>query len=75
MRISTIQDSSAVLRLKKLEMRKNEKIVETEKPKYCAMKLSQIRRRIELNPSFLGELEKFSFFLTVLFNFLFYLKK
>jgi hypothetical protein len=45
------------------------KIVEAEKTKYCAMKLSQIRRRIELNPSFWGELEKFSFFLTVLFNY------
>jgi hypothetical protein len=49
MRISTNQVSSVVLGPKKLEIRKIVKTVkEPEKTKYCAMKLSQIRRRIEL---------------------------
>jgi hypothetical protein len=50
MSISTNQVSSVVLRPKKLEIRKKVvKIVkEPKKTKYYAMKLSQIRRRIEL---------------------------
>jgi hypothetical protein len=49
MRISTNQVSSVVLRPKKLEIRKIVRTIkEPKKNKYCAMKLSQIRRRIEL---------------------------
>jgi hypothetical protein len=49
MRISTNQVSSVVLGPKKLEIRKkSENCKRTKKPKYCAMKLNQIRRRIEL---------------------------
>jgi hypothetical protein len=50
MRISTTEVSSVVLRPKKLEIRKTncENCIRAEKTKYCAMKLSQIRRRIEL---------------------------
>jgi hypothetical protein len=49
MHISTNQVSSVVRRPKKLEIRKIVKTVKEPKtPKYCAMKLSQIRRRIEL---------------------------
>jgi hypothetical protein len=72
MRISTTQVSSVVLRPKKLEIRilkngKNCKRAE-KKPNtdycQCAMKLSQIPRRIELRM-------KFTFFLDVLFIFVF----
>jgi hypothetical protein len=55
MRISTNQDSSVELRPKKLEIRKQKlwKLYEPKEKKknqnkYCAMKLSQIRSRIEL---------------------------
>ena len=50
MRISTNQVSSVVLRPKKLEIPKNVKNVQEpkKKTKYCATKLNQIRRRIEL---------------------------
>jgi hypothetical protein len=49
MRISTNQVSSVMLRSKKLEIRKNVKIMKDPiKTKQSSMKLSQIRRRIEL---------------------------
>jgi hypothetical protein len=49
MRISTNQVSSVVFRPKKVEIRKIVKTIKESKyNKYCAMKLSQIRRRIEL---------------------------
>jgi hypothetical protein len=50
MHISTTYVYSVVLQLKKLEIRKKncENCVRAEKTKYCAMKVSQIRRRIEL---------------------------
>jgi hypothetical protein len=50
MRISTNEVSSVVLGPKKLEIQKTncENCIRTEKTKYCAMTLSQIRRRIEL---------------------------
>ena len=49
MHSSTNEVSSVVLGSKKLEVRKkNEKSVKSRKARYCAMKLSQIRRRIEL---------------------------
>jgi hypothetical protein len=46
--ISTNEVSSVVLWLKKLEIRKIVKTVRVEQTKYCAMKLRQLRRRIEL---------------------------
>jgi hypothetical protein len=48
--ISTNEVSSVVLEPKKLEIQKTncENCKRAEKTKYCAMKLSQIRRRIEL---------------------------
>jgi hypothetical protein len=52
MRISTNQVSSVVLGSKELEIRKIVKTVKEPKKKtnkYCAMKLSQICRRIELS--------------------------
>ena len=50
MRISTNEVSSVVLEPKKLEVEKKnrEKCKEPKKKSYCAMKLSQIRRRKEL---------------------------
>jgi hypothetical protein len=47
MRISTTQVSSVMLRSKKLEIRKQMR--KLKEPKQSAMKLSQIRRRIELS--------------------------
>jgi hypothetical protein len=49
MRISTIQDSSVMLRPKKLAIRKNVKPVkEPTKTKTESIKLSQIRQRIDI---------------------------
>jgi hypothetical protein len=45
---ASTQVSSVVLRPKKLKSKKNLKTVKEPKNKYCAWKLSQIRRRIEL---------------------------
>jgi hypothetical protein len=76
MRISTTQVSSVMLRSKKLEIREKKwKLIEPSDENQNAMKLSQIRRRIELHcmpegdkPSFWDEIDKIYFFLDSLIH-------